>query len=305
MKHVDHKIVEDLHQKLYNWYLEHGRSFPWRETSDPYKIVISEMMLQQTQTSRVLPKYLEFLHKFPTWGELANASQGDVIRAWQGLGYNSRAMRLHMLAKSVVNDHKCILPNDIETLMHLPGIGPYTAGAVMVFAFRKAVPFYDVNIKRVLSRYFYELEEQQSLQEKDIKALVEEVYDQEHPYEFFQTIMDIGATMCLANSAICGNCPLRKKCKTRPEIDHDPLVLRIHRTKKNLPKKIAFKDSKRFRRGKIIDILRDQKEPISETHLFKEYKVLVENSEKKEFMEILNMLKKEGLVFETNTKYHL
>ena len=132
----------------------------------------------------------------------------------------------------------------------------------MVFAFRQALPFYDVNIKRVLSRYFYEIEEQQTLKEKDVKNLVENVYDQEHPYEFFQTIMDIGATLCLANSATCSDCPLRKKCATRPEVDHDPLVFRIQRTQKNLPKKMAFKDTKRFRRGRIMDVLREEEEMI-------------------------------------------
>src|SRR5262249_19749772 len=139
---------------LLTWYARQGRDLPWRQTSDPYHILVSEMMLQQTQVERVLPKYREFLARFPTLNALAEASTAEVIRAWAPLGYNMRAVRLQAIARQVVADYGGRLPADEADLLKLKGVGRYTAGALACFAFRQQTPTVDTNIRRVLQRLF-------------------------------------------------------------------------------------------------------------------------------------------------------
>ncbi|HTK60179.1 MAG TPA: A/G-specific adenine glycosylase, partial [Candidatus Baltobacteraceae bacterium] len=136
------------------WYRTHGRDLPWRRTDDPYRIAVSEFMLQQTQVDRVVPLYPAFLKAFPSWKALAAAPQADVVRAWKGLGYNMRAVRLKKLAEGVVGSFGGKLPSDEEALLGLHGIGPYTARALRVFAFRQKALAPDTNLRRVLTRVF-------------------------------------------------------------------------------------------------------------------------------------------------------
>ena len=170
-------------EPLLAWFREHGRDLPWRRTRDPYAILVSEVMLQQTQVSRVIPRYLEWLHRWPTIEALAAASPADVIRAWQGLGYNRRGLALHRAAR-VVAEHGW--PDD---LTDLPGVGPYTAAAIGNFAFGRAVLPVDVNVGRVLSR-------------------TRAVFGPEAA----QALFDLGATVCLARVPRCGICPLSDAC---------------------------------------------------------------------------------------------
>ena len=148
------------------WYARHGRILPWRETRNPYRILISETMLQQTQVQRVLTRYPEFLHRFPTFRSLAKAPLRDVVMIWRGMGYNNRAVRLHLLARAVVQEHDGVLPDNHEALSALPGIGRYTANALLAFAFGRTVPVVDVNVRRVLSRILWEMESMNSVQEE-------------------------------------------------------------------------------------------------------------------------------------------
>jgi A/G-specific adenine glycosylase len=151
---------EQVWQALLAWYAAEGRAhLPWRETRDPYAILVSEVMLQQTQVERVLPKYREFLARFPTFAALAAEPVGEVIKAWAGLGYNQRAVRLHGIARQVVEEFGGQLPNTLEGLMALKGIGRYTAGAVACFAFGLPVATVDTNIRRVLWRVFRGVEQ--------------------------------------------------------------------------------------------------------------------------------------------------
>jgi A/G-specific adenine glycosylase len=170
-------------EPLLAWFREHGRDLPWRRTRDPYAILVSEVMLQQTQVSRVIPRYLEWLHRWPTIEALTAASPADVIRAWQGLGYNRRGLALHRAAR-VVAEHGW--PDD---LTDLPGVGPYTAAAIGNFAFGRAVLPVDVNVGRVLSR-------------------TGAVFGAEAA----QALFDLGATVCLARVPRCGICPLSDAC---------------------------------------------------------------------------------------------
>jgi len=172
--------------RLLAWFAEYGRDLPWRETRDPYAILVSEVMLQQTQASRVVPRWLAWLERWPTPGALAAASTGDVIREWQGLGYNRRALRLQRAAR-VVAEHGW--PDD---LTELPGVGRYTADAVACFAFGRPVLPGDVNVRRVQER-------------------TGEAFD----HTCAQALMDLGATVCIARVPRCGECPLAKLCPSR------------------------------------------------------------------------------------------
>jgi A/G-specific adenine glycosylase len=175
-----------MREKLLEWYSCNGRDLPWRETSDPYSILVSEVMLQQTQVERVIPRWRAWLEKWPTAEELAAASAGDVIVAWQGLGYNRRALNLHRAAQHVA-EHGW--PDD---LTELPGVGPYTAGAVGNFAFGRDVLPIDVNVRRIQER-------------------TGEQFDG----ACTQALFDLGATICLARIPRCGACPLAAECPSR------------------------------------------------------------------------------------------
>jgi A/G-specific adenine glycosylase len=175
-----------VREELLRWFAERGRDLPWRRTRDPYAILVSEVMLQQTQVARVVPRYLEWLERWPTVEALAGASTADVLRAWQGLGYNRRALNLQRAAREVAANG---WPED---LTRLPGIGPYTAAAVECFALGRPVLPVDVNVRRVQQR-------------------TGEPFDPECAH----ALMDLGATVCLARVPRCGECPLALACPSR------------------------------------------------------------------------------------------
>lgn len=214
-------------------------------------------MLQQTQVSRVIEKYHEWLSLFPTTKALTKASLGDVLRAWKGLGYNSRALRLQQLAQVIEGKHRGMFPKTYEELLRLPGIGPYTAGAVYVFALGGDISFVDTNIKRLLHRVFEGHEFfGWKVTDKEITQLAAELYPRGSSYDYHQGLMDLGATICQAKRVECGQCPLREICNTYKEVLANPTIL----TEKRVPykkSKTPFKQTKRFLRGRIIDYLRE------------------------------------------------
>ncbi|MEJ2500106.1 MAG: A/G-specific adenine glycosylase [Campylobacterales bacterium] len=196
-----------LHDALLHWYERHGRhTLPWRNTDDAYKIWISEIMLQQTQVKTVLERfYFPFLERFPTLSSLAAAPLDDVLKQWEGLGYYTRAKNLHRAAQ-LCAPH---LPDTVEGLLRLPGIGKSTARAVASFAYGTPVPILDANVKRILYRFYG----RRNADEKTLWKLAEKLFDPAHPFEFNQAMMDIGATLCLPRSAACDRCPLQAGCK--------------------------------------------------------------------------------------------
>ncbi len=178
---------------IFDYYNQTKRDFPWRETTDPYKIIVSEVMLQQTQALRVVSKYKVFIKKFPTIQQLAKAKVSDVLKIWLGLGYNRRALALKRLAETVVRDHKGKVPDSPTALMSLPGIGPYTAGAVSAFAFNKPYPIIETNIRTVYIHFFFP--NQTKVDDKELLPLVSKTLDLDNPREWYWALMDYGAML--------------------------------------------------------------------------------------------------------------
>ncbi|SFV56638.1 A/G-specific adenine glycosylase [hydrothermal vent metagenome] len=215
--------MKKTHEKILKWYKTHGRkALPWRNTTDPYAIYLSEVMLQQTQVKTVLERYyFPFLRKFPTLKALGEAPLDDVLKLWEGLGYYNRAKNLHKTAVSIEN-----LPETIEALMALPGIGKNTAHAIAVFAFRQPVPVMEANIKRILCR----LHRFSVPDEKKLWHYAYAMVDKKQPFDYNQAMMDIGATLCLPKNPKCDLCPLKHICKGRETPEHYPI-----KKKRNVP----------------------------------------------------------------------
>lgn len=201
-------------RRLLAWYDRHRRDLPWRRTADPYHVLVSEAMLQQTQVATVIPYYRRFLERFPTISELANAPEQDVLRLWQGLGYYSRARNLQGAAKKVVAEHGGMLPATVEALRELPGVGRYTAGAVASIAFGTRAPIIDGNVARVLCRV--DKIETDPRERETLETLwrrAEEILPDERVGDFNSAMMELGATVCTPRSPQCLICPVRDHCE--------------------------------------------------------------------------------------------
>ncbi len=183
--------AEDFRAVVLGHYREHGRDLPWRRTSDPYEILVSEVMLQQTQVARVLPKYDLFLAQFPALSTLAAAPLSAVLAAWQGLGYNRRALALHRTAQTVMSEHRGRLPRSVSELRRLPGIGPATAAAVCVFAYGHPLVFIETNIRSAFLHQFFR--ECSTVPDADILPLIEATLDRDNPRDWYYALMDYGA----------------------------------------------------------------------------------------------------------------
>ena len=204
-------------RRLLAWYRQHGRTLPWRETRDPYHILVSEIMLQQTQVDRVLPKYQEWLDRYPSLAALAAAPEADVVKTWYPLGYNVRPRRLQAIARESVEKYNGELPHDEDTLRSFKGIGAYTAGAVMSFAFGKRAAILDTNVARVLFRVFVGRGDRDSgAMEKHLWEISRAVLPHRHVFDFNQALMDFGATLCNARKPQCMMCPMASKCRAYP-----------------------------------------------------------------------------------------
>ncbi len=215
--------MKNITRRLLAWYDKNHRDLPWRKTRDPYAIWVSEIMLQQTQVDTVMPYFRRFMKRFPTIRSLARASREDVLKAWENMGYYARARHLHEAARHLVQDHGGKLPATPEGLLALPGIGAYTAGAILSIAFEKSVPAIDGNVRRVMSRL---LALRRPLREpsvqKKIEKTVQALMPQDRPGQFNQAMMDLGATVCLPRNPACGRCPLAGSCLARTRgLQHD------------------------------------------------------------------------------------
>lgn len=222
--------TQDFKQTIWSFYEQYGRDFAWRHVTDPYKVVISEVMLQQTQTQRVIEKYEQWMEVFPTFQSLAEASLRDVLSVWQGLGYNRRGMYLHKLAQHVVFEWGCILPNDPEKLVALPGIGPATAASICAFAFNNPTIFIETNIRAVFIHFFFK--DKNDVHDKDILELIKKTVDRANARAWYYALMDYGVMLK----------------KTMP----NPSRKSAHYTKQS-----KFEGSDRQIRGKIIALLTD------------------------------------------------
>jgi A/G-specific adenine glycosylase len=199
---------------LIQWYRRHHRQLPWRETDDPYRIWVSEVMLQQTQIKTVIPYYQNFLRDFPDVKALANGNLQKVLKAWEGLGYYARARNMHRAAKVILEQHAGKFPDSWDTLRELPGVGDYIAAAVLSIAFNQPYAVVDGNVKRVLSR-FYEISDpvNKSSSYKTFKKAADGLLDHRFPGIFNQALMELGATVCKPKNPDCNHCPVRSRCR--------------------------------------------------------------------------------------------
>jgi A/G-specific adenine glycosylase len=244
-----------LQEVILAWYSNHRRDLPWRRTRDPYRILVSEIMLQQTQVDRVIPKYEEFLEQFPTIASLAAASLSKVLRVWSPLGYNRRARYLYLAARAAADRFQSAVPRSLADLRTLPGLGRYTAGAVACFAFEQHTPVVDTNIRRVLGRVIHG--ERDGVSESVIWKTAEAALPEGNAYSWNQALMDLGATVCSSEAPQCGACPAAELCRWRARAAASGESLRRLREPRSEYRSQPDPGALRRRwRGRIINALR-------------------------------------------------
>ena len=239
-----------IREGLLSWFIENARDLPWRRTRDPYAILVSEVMLQQTQVDRVLPYYTRFLERFPTVQALAAGPTADVIRIWSGLGYNRRAVNLQRAARAVVDEQGGAFPEDPADLKKLPGIGAYTAGAIAAFAYERDVAFLDTNMRRVISRVIFGTE---SAPESDAIESATALLPPDHGWIWNQALIEFGALQCTARRPACVICPLRDECAAYPTMQ---FALQRKSSRSSHTKTMPFESTTRYYRGRIVEALR-------------------------------------------------
>jgi A/G-specific adenine glycosylase len=232
---------------LVRWYRRHGRDLPWRRTNDPYAILVSEFMLQQTQVAAVIPYYYEWLRKFPDFAALARASENDVLHAWQGLGYYARARNLHATAKTVMDRLGGNFPPDIQQMRQLPGIGKYTAHAVASFAFDQSVPIVEANTRRVLARLLNLRESIDSeLGRRTLWQHAASLVPKSDAATFNSAILDLGSLICVARKPKCDMCPVESHCRAKT-----PAALPVRNSRPET-KRVIEMHALIVRRGRIL-----------------------------------------------------
>ncbi len=258
---VPSQTVKRFQKMIFVWWKNNKRDLPWRHTSDPYKILVSEIMLQQTQVSRGLPKYLEFVKRFPTVSSLATASTGEILRLWKGMGYNRRALYIQKTAQKIVADFYGVFPQNEQQLKTLPGLGTYTARAVLVFAYKKDIAMVDTNIRQIITHFFFQDVPQS---EKVIQEVADQLVPKGKSWEWHQALMDYGA-------------------------------IKLERNEKRTTKKKSkpFKETNRYLRGRLLDLVCERQ--------WKELDLvecMTENfrKEKKPIEEIISGMIKDGLI---------
>jgi A/G-specific adenine glycosylase len=246
---------EQIRAGLIGWYRENARDLPWRRTRDPYAILVSEVMLQQTQVDRVLPYYERFLERFPTVHELASAATAEVIRLWAGLGYNRRAVNLQRAARTVVEQFNGVFPDTVEALRALPGVGAYTAGAIAAFAYDQDVTFLDTNMRRVITRVLFGAENGDgNVSEADVQEAARHLLPPHMGWEWNQALIEFGALQCTSRRPACIVCPLQQKCLAFPAMQN---AMSAKRARTRLAAPEPFETTTRYYRGRIVDALRD------------------------------------------------
>lgn len=271
----------DVVPRVVSWWAESARDLPWRDSRDPWLVLVSEVMAQQTQVERVIPKWRAFIDRFPTVGSAASGSPGEFIELWDGLGYNRRALQLHACAVQIEERFGGTIPNDLDELLSLPGIGPYTARAVLAFAFEQDVGVLDTNVGRVLARI-----SGSPLGPKDAQRLADALVPPGGGWEWNQAVLDFGAAICQKRTPYCSVCPVSDTCSWAGE-GADPAVgsagVGTGQSK--------FEGSDRQGRGRLVARLRAAPVPVSEAG---DVMGFVESPERTD--RVLNSLLRDGLV---------
>jgi A/G-specific adenine glycosylase len=249
---VEAAETDRIRKTLISWFEENGRDLPWRRTRDPWRVLVSEVMLQQIQVQRALPFYERFLARFPTVETLADASLAEAIQVWGNLGRYRRIVYLHKTARIVMQEHDGSLPSDPKELVKLPGIGPYTAGAVACFAYERDASFLDTNMRRVLHRYYFGLAGSTTATDKELMTIATDLVPPNRGWHWNQALMETGALICTARRPHCEDCPLREGCRARAEATS---VGWPRPERKILSYK--YEESNRYYRGRVLAELRE------------------------------------------------
>ncbi|HWV24881.1 MAG TPA: A/G-specific adenine glycosylase [Thermomicrobiales bacterium] len=285
--------IDAVREHLLDWWHANRRDLPWRHTRDPYRIMVSEIMLQQTQVDRVIPYYHRWFEDFPTIHDLASAPTSEVIRHWKGLGYNRRAVNMQRAAQAVV-ERGGEFPETVEELLDLPGIGPYTAGAIACFAFEQDVPFIDTNMRRVLHRLFIGIDvPKPTASDKDVLAFAEAVIPPGSGWDWNQALIEFGAIHCTARKPLCVICPLQRECNAYPDIQS---AIAAQAKAPKGEKQIPFEQTNRFFRGRIVDALREHEgEGVPVTELGPVLKADYSDADLPWLLELVHGLERDGL----------
>ncbi len=290
------RTARRFHRILLKWYRTEGRAFPWRQTRNPYHILVSEVMLQQTQTSRVLEKYPEFIHLFPSLKDLARAQRRSVILAWRGMGYNNRAVRLHALARTIIAGHAGIVPVNHDALVSLPGIGRYTANAVLSFAFSRRVPLVETNIRRVLSRILFRMRRSSDLAGPAvIWREAARLLPERRSHDWNQALMDLGAMVCTARNPRCEDCPVSSLCASSGKMSAPATT--------EPKKEPSFNGTpNRIHRGRMVELLRNagNRKGITISRLGQGLHTNFRPAHLKWLRSLITSLERDGLVSVTN-----
>lgn len=278
-----------VRRNLLRWYARHGRNtLPWRTARTPYGTVVSEFMLVQTQVDRVVPALEAFLKRFPDFESLASASPADVLRQWRGLGYNSRAIRLQRLARTVVEQYAGRLPRDAEALRALPGVGPYAVAAIRTFAFNTDDAPVDTNVRRIVHRLFFGPQcATGAAREREVVEYAQKLVPRGRGYDWNSALMDLGTAICTSRAPKCDICPLRKQCAAAPF--EMPPVGPSKRAR------VPYEQSRRYARGRIVDRLRELA-PGQKISLLDLQSLCGGERSVQEFREIVSALERDGLV---------
>lgn len=254
---LDASELATLQERVIAWFVAAGRDLPWRRTRDPWSILVSEVMLQQIQVVRAVPFYVAFLDRFPTAAALAAATRAEAIRVWGNLGRYKRVVALHRAARIIVGEHGGRVPSDPALLRALPGVGPYTAGAVACFAFGRDEAFLDTNLRRVIHRLFVGADvPDRVVAERTLQRLAAAAVPAGRSWEWHQGLMDLGATVCSARRPACERCPASDWCRARPAIG--AAIAALPRRMPSAGSRFRYEDSNRYVRGRVLAHLRDR-----------------------------------------------
>lgn len=270
--------LAQMQSAVLDWYGVNGRDLAFRQTSDPWAILVSEVMAQQTQAARAAEAWTRFMALYPTPASMAAASAADVIRAWRGLGYNRRALALHRAARAIVDEHGGRVPDSLEALIALPGIGPYTARAVLAIAFNRPVAALDVNIRRVLGRAF----SLDAVAAPARQPAADGFVPADRAADWTHALMDVGAAFCRPRAPRCGACPLRDLCPAAGLVATAPMSVRPAQ---------RFESTTRWLRGRILDALRDAPD-----HAWVRFDSAIGDHEHSEVQAALASLASEGML---------